>query len=123
MPQSTFRRLYQEIGRGYSIKEAARVISKYWDLLAKRTFNHSDLISKAHKGVIVLHRLQDYRDKEIANEVMECESSGIFEQTENRMYSQQALLFCLLTWGLADLLYNRYKCIRVHLFYENFFRG
>ena len=57
----------------------------------------SDLLSKAHKDAIVLHCLPAYRDKEITNEVIESESSRIFEQAENRLHAQQALLSCLLS--------------------------
>ena len=37
-----------------------------------------------------------YRDKEITDEIINCEKSRIFEQAENRMHVQQALLACLL---------------------------
>jgi ornithine carbamoyltransferase len=57
----------------------------------------SHLLSKASKDAIVLHCLPAYRDKEITDEVIECENSRIFEQAENRMHVQQALLACLLS--------------------------
>ena len=38
-----------------------------------------------------------YRDKEITDRVIESKNSRIFEQAENRMHVQQALLSCLLT--------------------------
>ncbi len=57
----------------------------------------SDLVSKANKDAIVLHCLPAYRDKEITDEVIESKNSRIFEQAENRMHVQQALLSCLLT--------------------------
>jgi len=58
---------------------------------------NSDLVSKANKDAIVLHCLPAYRDKEITDEVIESKNSRIFEQAENRMHVQQALLSCLLT--------------------------
>ena len=57
----------------------------------------SDLVSKADKDAIILHCLQAYRSKEITDEVFESKKSRIFEQAENRMHVQQALLACLLS--------------------------
>jgi len=54
------------------------------------------LVSKADKDAIILHCLPAYRSKEITDEVIECKKSRIFEQAENRMHAQQALLACLL---------------------------
>ena len=55
------------------------------------------LLNKAHSEAIVLHCLPAYRNKEITDEVIEGKKSRIFEQAENRMYAQQALLACLLS--------------------------
>ena len=57
----------------------------------------SSLLSKAAEDAIVLHCLPAYRDKEITDEVIESKNSRIFEQAENRMHVQQALLSCLLS--------------------------
>ena len=57
----------------------------------------ANLIAKADKNPIILHCLPAYRSKEITDEVIESKRSRIFEQAENRMYSQQALLSCLLS--------------------------
>ena len=54
-------------------------------------------MSKADKDAIILHCLPAYRSKEITDEVFESEKSRIFEQAENRMHVQQALLSCLLS--------------------------
>ena len=56
----------------------------------------ADLLSKASKDAIVLHCLPAYRNKEITDEVIESKNSRIFQQAENRMHAQQALLSCLL---------------------------
>ena len=58
---------------------------------------NSDLVSKADENAIVLHCLPAYRSKEITDEVIESKSSRIFEQAENRMHVQQALLSCLIS--------------------------
>ena len=57
----------------------------------------SDLVSKAEKDAIVLHCLPAYRSKEITDEVFESKQNRIFEQADNRMHVQQALLSCLLS--------------------------
>ena len=55
-----------------------------------------NLLSKAEKDAIILHCLPAYRGKEITEKVMESKNSRIFDQAENRMHAQQALLACLL---------------------------
>ncbi len=57
----------------------------------------NNLVKRAKKDVIILHCLPAYRSKEITNEVLESEKSRIFEQAENRMHVQQALLSLLLS--------------------------
>ena len=57
----------------------------------------SDLVKMADKDAIVLHCLPAYRSKEITDNVIESKNSRIFDQAENRMHAQQALLACLLS--------------------------
>ncbi len=56
-----------------------------------------NLVRSADKDAIILHCLPAYRNKEITDEVIESKKSRIFEQAENRMHAQQALLACLLS--------------------------
>ena len=56
-----------------------------------------NLVRNADKDAIILHCLPAYRAKEITHEVIESKQSRIFEQAENRMHAQQALLSCLLS--------------------------
>jgi len=58
---------------------------------------NSDLVSKADKDAIILHCLPAYRSKEITDKVIDSKNSRIYEQAENRMHVQQALLSCLLS--------------------------
>ena len=58
---------------------------------------NSNLVSLANKDAIILHCLPAYRSKEITDEVIESKNSRIFEQAENRMHVQQALLSFLLS--------------------------
>ena len=55
------------------------------------------LVNQAQKDSIILHCLPAYRDREITDEVIDSSQSRIFNQAENRMYAQQALLACLLS--------------------------
>ena len=57
----------------------------------------SDLVGKANKDAIILHCLPAYRNKEITDAALESEKSRVFQQAENRMHAQQALLSCLLS--------------------------
>ncbi|WP_288239089.1 ornithine carbamoyltransferase [uncultured Prochlorococcus sp.] len=66
------------------------------DKLFKGFTIDSDLVSKAEKDAIVLHCLPAYRSKEITDAVFESKNSRIFDQAENRLHAQQALLSCLI---------------------------
>jgi len=56
----------------------------------------SDIVCKADKDAIILHCLPAYRSKEITDEIFESHKSRIFDQAENRLHAQQALLSCIL---------------------------
>ena len=55
-----------------------------------------NLIDRAENDVIIMHCLPAYRGKEISNAVFESSRSRIFNQAENRLHAQQALLAKLL---------------------------
>ena len=55
-----------------------------------------DLVDKASEESIILHCLPAYRSKEITDEIIEGKKSRIFEQAENRLHAQQALLASIL---------------------------
>ncbi|AII43973.1 ornithine carbamoyltransferase [Synechococcus sp. KORDI-100] len=54
------------------------------------------LMDQAAKGAIVLHCLPAHRGEEITAEVMESAASRIFDQAENRLHVQQALLAAVM---------------------------
>ena len=56
----------------------------------------NDLVNKANKDAIILHCLPAYRNKEIIDSVIESDKSRIFDQAENRLHAQQALLACMI---------------------------
>jgi ornithine carbamoyltransferase len=54
------------------------------------------LIAKAHADVMVLHCLPAHRGEEITDEAMDGPWSAVFDQAENRLHVQKALLAFLL---------------------------
>jgi ornithine carbamoyltransferase len=57
---------------------------------------NEELVAEADPRAIVLHCLPAYRGQEISAGAMEGSSSRIFDQAENRLHAQQALLAALL---------------------------
>jgi ornithine carbamoyltransferase len=55
------------------------------------------LMAKASSNAIVLHCLPAHRGEEITDEVIESKQSLVFDQAENRLHTQRALLFSLIT--------------------------
>ena len=53
------------------------------------------LLEAAHKDHIVLHCLPAHRGEEITDEVMDGPQSIVFEQAENRLHMQKAILAAL----------------------------
>jgi ornithine carbamoyltransferase len=57
---------------------------------------NQDLVKQADPDVIVLHCLPAHRGEEITDEVADGKHSAIFQQAENRMHAQKAILVRLL---------------------------
>ncbi|HJC60450.1 MAG TPA: ornithine carbamoyltransferase [Candidatus Dietzia intestinigallinarum] len=55
-----------------------------------------EAVDKASDDVIVLHCLPAYREKEITTEVIDGPRSRVFDEAENRLHAQKALLVWLL---------------------------
>lgn len=58
---------------------------------------NSAILGKAPKDAFVLHCLPAHRGEEITDEVMESGRCIVFDQAENRLHTQKALLTVLLT--------------------------
>jgi ornithine carbamoyltransferase len=63
-------------------------------LLAPYQINRAT-VSLAHPGAIVQHCLPAYRDKEICGDLLEERADEIFQQAENRLHAQKAVLIAL----------------------------
>ncbi len=59
------------------------------------------LMSKAAEGAIFLHCLPAHRGEEVTAEVIDGPRSRVFQQAANRLPTEQALLWALLTGALA----------------------
>ena len=55
----------------------------------------SGLLAHAAPGHIVLHCLPAYRGKEISEDVLELHATTIFQQAENRLHAQKAILVAI----------------------------
>ncbi|MBE6494405.1 MAG: ornithine carbamoyltransferase [Methanosphaera stadtmanae] len=56
-----------------------------------------ELLSKAKDDAIVMHCLPAIRGQEITDDVMLCDQSAIWDQAENRLHAQKAVLYYLFT--------------------------
>jgi len=57
----------------------------------------ASLLSRAGKDAIFMHDLPAHRGEEVTDDVMDGPQSVVFDQAENRMHAQNALLVKVLT--------------------------
>jgi len=68
------------------------------ELVLKEFQINSSLLKYAEKDALVLHCLPAERGKEITDEVIESTQSVVFDQAENRLHAQKAILVQLEKW-------------------------
>ena len=57
---------------------------------------NEELMAKAPSNALVLHCLPAHRGEEITHGVIESERSVVFDEAENRLHAQKALLLTLM---------------------------
>ena len=76
------------MGDSTPLEEAVRIFHEYQI--------NKDLLSIAKPDCIVMHCLPAHREQEITGEVMDGPQSVVFDEAENRLHAQKAVLYTLL---------------------------
>lgn len=91
-----------------AVKDADVVITDVWasmgqedeQILRLKAFNgfqvNDELMNLAKKDAMVLHCLPAHREEEITEKMLEKHSSEIFDESENRLHAQKAVLIKLM---------------------------
>lgn len=61
---------------------------------------NADVMNAAKPDAIVQHCLPAHREEEITSEVFEAHANEIFDEAENRMHAQKAVLVTLMANGM-----------------------
>ncbi|MBC8259786.1 MAG: ornithine carbamoyltransferase [SAR324 cluster bacterium] len=82
--------VWASMGEKDKLSERERVLQEYQI--------NSSLLQYAEKDALILHCLPAERGKEITDEVIEGPQSVVFDQAENRLHAQKAILTQLEQW-------------------------
>jgi ornithine carbamoyltransferase len=82
---------------------------KRLEVFAPRYQINSGLVSKAKRNAIVMHCLPAHRGQEITDEIADGPHSALWDQAENRVHAQKAILVELLAPDFARSLTGAYK--------------
>ncbi len=91
-----------------AVREAHAVYTDTWTSMGQEAetkerahiFAHfqvnSDLMAKAHSKAIFMHCLPAHRGEEVTDEVIDSPQSVVFDQAENRLHFQKAIMLLLM---------------------------
>ena len=79
---------WTSMGQEAEKKERAQIFSRYQV--------NSDLMAKAHPQAIFMHCLPAHRGEEVTDEVIDSPQSVVFDQAENRLHLQKAIMLLLM---------------------------
>jgi ornithine carbamoyltransferase len=80
---------WTSMGQEVEYAERKKVFSRY-------QVNEA-LMGRANPQALFMHCLPAHRGEEVSEEVIESSASAVFDQAENRLHAQKALLLMLLT--------------------------
>ena len=87
------------------IKHANCVMTDAWVSMGEKSIKkkyfknyqvNSDIMKSASKEAIFMHCLPAHRDEEVSSELLDSNKSVVWEQAQNRMFVQQAIMLDLL---------------------------
>jgi ornithine carbamoyltransferase len=86
--EAVYTDVWASMGQEHEAVERARIFASYQV--------NADLMRLAAPGALFMHCLPAHREEEVTTEVIESAASVVFDQAENRLHAQKALLLMLI---------------------------
>jgi len=86
--QAVYTDTWISMGQEAEKKERVQIFSRFQV--------NSDLMAKAHPQAIFMHCLPAHRGEEVTDEVIDSSQSVVFDQAENRLHLQKAIMLLLM---------------------------